>query len=89
MSREGLSKFTELLGTNESVVESLMQREKTGRVADVIAIAKEQGLDLSQDEAEQLLGSIAGTRIQEAYLEAFGTDVPFNTYRKLSRTIYP
>ena len=89
MSREGLTKFTELLGTDESVVESLMKREKTGRVADVVATAKGAGLDVTQDEAEQLLGSIAGTRIQEAYLEAFGTDVPLNTYRKLSRVIYP
>jgi hypothetical protein len=89
VSKEGLTKFTELLGTNESVVESLMKREKVGRIDDVIATAKESGLDVTKEEAEQLLGSIAGTRIQEAYIEAFGADVPFNTYRKLSRTIYP
>ena len=89
MSAEALTKFTEMLGTDESVVNSLMQREKDGRIADVMATAKAHGCDVTKEEAEQLLGSIAGTRLQEAYLEAFGTNVPLNTYRKLSRAFYP
>ena len=79
----------ELIGSKPAIGEELQKRERAHRIRDVVDLARQNGLELTDQEAEEFVGAVERSKAVSNFLDEFGSSSSSEAFRRLSQVLYP